>query len=131
MRVSVFILGMLGSALLIGVAPAGTVLNLQGTVLFAVVMVAGAGFAAFVCSRWPGLEAAGRKLWLTAIIANPVFLLGLGYSIDQYECLTGAVTGWDCMFTSFGLIVSGLCLVPPTIAVALRQWQKRASHPGY
>jgi hypothetical protein len=128
MRVSAFILGMLGVALLIGVTPAGTILNLQGTVLFAVIMVAGAGFAAFVCSRWPGLEAAGWKLWITAILANPVFLLGVAYSIDQYECLSGAVHGWDCMFTSFGLIVSGLCLVPPTIAVALRQLRRGASH---
>jgi hypothetical protein len=62
---------------------------------------------------------------LTALLANPVFLIGVGYSIDQYECLTGDVNGWDCMFTSFGLIASGLCLVPPTIAVALRQWRKR------
>ena len=49
MRVSVFVLGMLGGALLIGVAPAGTILNLRGTVLFALVMVAGAG-GAFVSS---------------------------------------------------------------------------------
>ncbi|MBV8187457.1 MAG: hypothetical protein JOY64_12175 [Alphaproteobacteria bacterium] len=128
MRVSLFVCGMLGSALLIGVAPAGTVLNPQGTVLFAAVMVAGAGFAAFVCSWWPGLDADGWKLWSVATLANPVFLVGVGYSIDQYDCLSGKVKGWDCMFTSFGLIVSFLCLVPPAIALALRQWRRTARH---
>jgi hypothetical protein len=121
MRLNVFVCGMLGGALLIAAAAGTVVLNLRGTLLFAAIMLAGAAIAAFVSAWWPGLGAAAWKLWPSAVLANPVFLIGVGYSIDQYECVVGESTSWDCMFTSFGLIVSGLCLVPPTIGLVLRK----------
>jgi hypothetical protein len=130
MRLNVFIGGMIGGALLMAAVAGAAVLNARGTVLFAACMAAGAVAAAFICSRWPGLEAAAWKLWTTALLANPVFLIGVGYSVYQYECLIGELTGWDCMFTSFGLIVSGLCVVPPAIGLALRQWRRRRVAPA-
>ena len=43
-----FAAGMLGSALLIGAVAGGAVLNIQGTMLFAAFMAAGAAIAAVV-----------------------------------------------------------------------------------
>ena len=127
MRLNVFTCGMIGGALVMGAAPGGTLLNLQGTVLFAAVMAGSAAIAALICSRWPGLEAAAWKLWPAALLANPVFLIGVGYSIDRYECLIGGLNDWSCMFSSFGLIASGLCVVPPAIGLAFRWWRRRRS----
>jgi hypothetical protein len=120
-----FALAMIASALLIGVLAGTAVLNLQGTVLFAAAMATGAAVAAVVCSRWPGLEAAAWKLWPTAVLTNPVFLVAAGYSIDQYECLVGETTGWSCMFSELVPAVCALSLIPPSIGLVVRLWRRR------
>jgi hypothetical protein len=125
MAPNAFTAGMVGSALLIGAVAGGAVLNVQGTVLFAAFMAVGAAIAAVVSSRWPGPDAAFWKLWLTGVLANPAFLVGAVYSIRQYECLVGDMTGWECMFSELGLVVSGLCVIPPAIGLAFRMGRRR------
>ncbi|MBL6615723.1 MAG: hypothetical protein ISP49_14130 [Reyranella sp.] len=73
-----------------------------------------------------GLEAAGWKLWLVATFANPLMLSGIAYSIDQYDCLVGGRTGWDCMFSDVGPLVAAACLPSPLIGLAVRWWKRRA-----
>jgi hypothetical protein len=120
-----FIAGMSGSALLIGAVAGATILNVRGTALFAAFMAAGAAVATLVSSRWPGLGVASLKLWLVAILANPAFLVGAGYSIQQYECLGGRISGWDCMFSQLGLVLCALSILPPAVGLSLGIWRRR------
>jgi hypothetical protein len=121
---------MIVSALLIGVMLGVAILNVRGTVSFSASMAAGAAVAAFICSWWPGLEQAAWKLWPMTIVTNPMFLLGVAYSIDRYECLVGRATGWGCILSELGLVVSGFCLFPPTMGLVVRMWQRRRRRPG-
>jgi len=130
LRPKIFASAMIVSALLIGVVFGVALLNIRGTVLFSASMAAGAAIAAFICSWWPGLEQAAWKLWPMAIVTNPMFLLGVGYSIEKYECFVGRATGWDCILSELGLIFCALCLVPPTIGLVARMWQRRRGRPG-
>jgi hypothetical protein len=120
---------MIVSASLLGALAGAAVLNIGGTVLFVAAMAVGAAIAAFICSRWPGLDSASWKLWPMAVLANPVFLLAAGYSVDQYECLVGKTTGWGCMFSDLGLAVCAISAIPPSIALAIRTWRRRGQ-PG-
>ena len=100
---------------------AGTaVLNLKAIALLALFLAAGAAIAALVCARWPGLSAPAWKLWPMAAVTNPLFMVGVYWSIDQHHCLFRAARGWDCMFAAFGPILAGLCLIPPAVGLAVR-----------
>jgi hypothetical protein len=121
---------MIVSAVLISALAGAPVLNVRGVVLFAALMAAGAAAAAFICSWWPGLEQAASKLWPMAILTNPLFLIAAGYSIDQYECLVGRTTGWDCMFSELGLFACALCTFPPALGLVFRTWQRRRERSG-
>jgi hypothetical protein len=61
-----------------------------------------------------------------ASIANPMMLAAVAYSIDQYDCLTGRQTGWDCMFADLGPLLAAGCLPSPLIGLAVRWWQRRS-----
>jgi hypothetical protein len=53
------------------------------------------------------------------------------FSVDQYECLIGQKTGWNCMFSDLGPLVSGMCLLPPVGGLLWRWWTRRgASAPN-
>ena len=97
-----FALGMVLSAALVGAIGGSLVLSLVAIVAFAFGMAVGAAIAAFACSRWPGLSAPAWTLWPAAVAFNPMFLLGAGYSMANWECVVGRTTGWSCLFTDLG-----------------------------
>src|SRR5206468_8735943 len=108
-----FAYGMVGSAFVTGAVAGGLALNVRGTIVFAVCMAIGAGVAVLVCTWWPKLTASVWTLWPAAVAANPMFLLGAGYSLDHYECFLGKAAGWDCIFVGLGPLLCELCLLPP------------------
>lgn len=124
-RLHPFALGSVVAALVAGGVVGTAALNLRAIVVFALFMAGGAAIAALVCWRWPGLSAPAWKLWPAAIVTNPLFLVGVYWSIDQYDCLLGHTRGWDCMFATFGPILAGLCVLPPVAGLALRWWRAR------
>src|SRR4051812_28984543 len=120
MRVlSPFPCGQILGALLIG-AVGGSFLDLKAIFIFAVAMGIGAAASAMVCRWSPGYDAAAWRLWLTGALGNPLLLVALGFSIEEYECLLGRRTGWNCMFSDIGPLVTGVCLLPPLLGLALR-----------
>ena len=94
--------------------------------VFSSVLAASAVVSALVCWRWPGFAADGWKLWLTGSLANPLFLAAIAFSADQYECLLGRHTGWNCLFSDAGPLVAGMCLLPPLGGLLWRWWRRRS-----
>jgi hypothetical protein len=126
-RIHPFVLGSMLAGLVLGGVAGTAVLNLRAIVAFALLMAAGAGVAALVCRRWPGLAAPAWKLWPVAAIANPLFLAGIAWSIDQWGCLVGRVRGWDCLLAELAPALVLLCLIPPAAGLALRWWRGRVT----
>jgi len=116
---SSFVYGQVVGALVIG-AVGGAFLDLRAIFTFAIAMAIGAAASAMVCRWWPGFDAPGWRLWLTGALANPLLLVALGFSIEEYECLLGKRRGWDCMFSDIGPLVVGVCLLPPLLGLGLR-----------
>jgi len=119
-RLHPFTLGSVLAGLVVGGLAGTVVLNLKAIALLALFLAAGAAIAALVCARWPGLSAPAWKLWPMAAVTNPLFMVGVYWSIDQRECLFRAARGWDCMFAAFGPILAALCLLPPAVGVVAR-----------
>ena len=114
-----FAVGQVLGAVVIGLV-GGSFIDTRAIFSFAVGMGLGAGASAMVCRWWPGYDAAGWRLWLTGAAANPLLVVALGFSIDEYDCLLGKRSGWACMFSDIGPMVAGVCLLPPLFGVALR-----------
>jgi hypothetical protein len=120
-RLHPFVVGSVLGGLVIGGVPGSAALNLQATVGLALVMAGGAAIAALVCWRWPGLAAPAWKLWPVAVLANPLFMIGVYWTIDEWECLFRRTrSGWDCLFSDFAPILAGLCLIPPVVGLVVR-----------
>ena len=122
-RIAPFVFGHVMGALAAG-AVAGAFLDLEAVLVFSSVLAASAVVSAVVCWRWPGFDAAAWKLWLVGVIANPMFLAAVAFSVDQYECLIGRKTGWNCMFSDLGPMVAGMCLLPPIGGLLWRAWKR-------
>ncbi|WP_395712020.1 hypothetical protein [Reyranella sp.] len=115
-RLHPFAAGSVLAGLAVGGMAGTAVLNLRAIVMLALFMAAGAAIAALVCRRWPGLAAPAWKLWPTAVVTNPLFMVGVYWTIDQYECLLRRSRGgWDCLFSDFGWMLAALCLLPPAV----------------
>ena len=123
-RIHPFVLGHIGGALVAG-AIAGTFFDAVAVATFAGILAANALLATLVCWWWPGLNASGWKLWLTASLANPLVLAGVAWSAIQYECFTGEKTGWNCMFDDLGPFAAGMGLLPPLFGLATRWLVRR------
>lgn len=121
-----FVYGHVIAAFVAG-AVAGTFLDFKAVMVFSSVLAASAIVSALVCWRWPGFAAAGWKLWLIGCLANPLFLAAVAFSADQYECLLGRKTGWNCMFSDLGPLVAGMCLLPPVGGLLWRWWKRRGA----
>lgn len=119
-----FATGSVLAGLVVGGVAGTAVLNLKAIVMLALFMALGAAIAALVCWRWPGLAAPAWKLWPMAIVTNPLFLVGVYWTIDQVDCLFRGARGWDCMFAAFGPILAGLCVIPPAVGLAVRWWRR-------
>jgi hypothetical protein len=114
---SPFAIGQIVGALVVGVV-AGALVG--AVVAFSGLMVLGAAASVMVCRWSPGYDAAGWRLWLTGAVANPLLIVMVAFSVDEYDCLLGSRTGWACMFSDVGPMVVGLCLLSPLFGVALR-----------
>ena len=121
-----FVYGHVIAAFVAG-AVAGTFFDLEAVMVFSSVLAASAIVSVLVCWWWPGFAAAGWKLWLIGILANPLFLPAAAFSADQYECLLGQKTGWNCMFSDLGPLVAGICLLPPVGGLLWRWWKRRSA----
>jgi hypothetical protein len=123
-RIDPFVLGHVVGALVVG-AVAGAFLDLKAVLVFSSLLAANAAIGSLVCWWRPGFEAAGWKLWLMATFGNPLMLAAIAFSIDSYDCLVGARTGWNCLFTDAGPDVIAACLPSPLIGLAVRWWWRR------
>lgn len=124
-RIHPFIWGHVIGAMIIGTVSVA-VLNWKAVLAFSGLMAINAVIGSLVCRWRPGLDAAGWKLWLMASVANPLMLVAIFFSIDQYHCLIGQRTGWDCMFASLGPLMAVVCLPSPLIGLVVRWWK----HPS-
>jgi len=125
-RIHPFVYGHVVGAFLVG-GIAGAFLDLKAMLVFSSLLAANAAIGSLVCWWRPGFEAAGWKLWLMATFANPLMLAAIAFSIDSYDCLVGARTGWNCMFTDAGPDAIKACLPSPLIGLAVRWWRRRAA----
>ena len=123
-RIHPFVWGHVIGALAVG-AVWGAFLDLTAVVSFAGVLAANAMIGSLICWWRPGFEAAGWKLWLVATFVNPLMVSAIAYSIDQYDCLAGQRTGWNCMFSDVGPLVVAACLPSPLVGLAVRWWKRR------
>jgi hypothetical protein len=118
-RISPFVYGHVLAALLIGAA-AGYRVDYTAIAPFAGAMVANAVLSSIVCWWWPGLQAPGWKLWPMAAFVNPLMVLSIAYSIQEYDCLMGRHVGWNCLLDEVGLWVAGFCLPSPLVGLVVR-----------
>ena len=124
-RIHPFVYGHVIGAFVTG-AVAGAFLDLKAVMIFSSLLAANAAIGSLICWWRPGFEAAWWKLWLVATFANPLMLSAIAFSIDQYDCLIGQRTGWNCMFSDIGPTVVGACLLPPLLGVGLHWLWGRA-----
>lgn len=123
-RIPSFVYGNVAGGLVTGIV-GGAFLDLKAVLVFSALLAANAAIVSLICWWRPGFEAAAWKLWLMATFANPLMLGALAFSVDQYECLIGGKTGWNCMFATIGPLVAGVCLAPPIIGLLARWWTGR------
>jgi hypothetical protein len=122
-RIHPFFYGHVIGAFLVG-AVAGAFLDLKAVLVFSSLLAANAAIGSLVCWWRPGFEAAWWKLWPVATFANPMMLAAIAFSINQYDCLTGQQSGWNCMLSDVGPLTVAACLPSPIIGLAAR-WLKR------
>lgn len=123
-RIPSFVYGHVIGALVTGAA-AGAFLDWEAVATFAGVLAVNAAIGSLICWWWPGFSAASWKLWLMATFITPLMLASIIFSIDQYECLVGQRTGWDCMFATVGPLAAAVCLPSPLIGLAARWWRRK------
>jgi hypothetical protein len=123
-RIHPFVLGHVIGAAITGVV-AGAFLDWTAVATFSSLLAANAVIGSLVCWWRPGLGAAGWKLWLTASFANPLMLAAIAFSLDQYNCLLGRQTGWNCMFADVGPLAAAACLPSPLVGLLARWWRRR------
>ena len=127
-RVHPFVYGHVIGAFLVG-GVAGAFLDLKALMIFSSLMAANAVIGSLVCWWRPGFDAAWWKLWLVATFATPMMLAAIAFSIDQYDCLIGQRTGWNCMFRGVGPFAVTACLPSPLIGLVVRWWKRRSAVP--
>jgi hypothetical protein len=124
-RIPSFVYGHVLGALVIGVV-AGAFLDLKAVLIFGGVMGASAIASAFICWLWPGLTGPGWQLWIVGVIGSPLFLVAAFFAYQDYDCLLGNKTGWNCMFADVGPLAMGVCLGPPLFGLTVRWLASRS-----
>jgi len=125
-RVHPFVYGHVIGAFVVGLA-SGATLDLKAVMVFSSLLGANAAIGSLICWWRPGFDAAGWKLWLVATFVNPLMLSAIAFSVDQYDCLVGQRTGWNCLLSDAGPLVVAACLPSPLIGLAVRWWRRRAA----
>lgn len=128
LRITPFVMGHLVSAVLVGMA-AGAFLDVRASLYFALALLAGAVVSSWVCQWKPGVEAAGWKLWLVAVLANPILLASLVVMAMDWECVAGLRRGLNCLAAAIAIAAAGLCLLPPVGGVSWRGWKRHRARP--
>jgi hypothetical protein len=121
-RIHPFAAGQVIGGLIVGVV-AGAFLDWRAMVTAASMLAAGAAVSSLVCWWRPGLQASAWKLGLAALLANPLFLVALGHSIYDYECVLGWRRGWACFLSEVPPLAAGLSCLPPLFGLAWRRWR--------
>lgn len=121
-----FVYGHVIGALIVG-AVSGAFLDVKAVFTFSGLLAANAAVGSLIGWWRPGLEAAGWKLWLTTSFVNPLMLVAIFFIYDQYDCLVGQRTGWNCMFSDLGPMMAAACLPSPLIGLAVRWWKRRSA----
>ena len=127
-RIHPFVYGHVIGAFLVG-GVAGAFLDLKAVMMFSSLLAANAAIGSLICWWRPGFDAAWWKLWLVASFATPMMLAAIAFSIDQYDCLIGQRTGWNCMFRGVGLDTMMACLPSPLIGLVVRWWKRSSAVP--
>jgi hypothetical protein len=124
-RVPSFVYGHVIGAAITG-AIGGAFLDLTAVLVFSTGLAAAAAASALICWWWPTFDAPAWKLWLAATAANPVMVAGLTWSIVMRDCLTGELTGWNCLFAEVGLVACAGTLPSPIVGLIVRWfWARR------
>lgn len=123
LRITPFVMGHLISAVLVG-AGAGAFLDVRASLYFALALMVGAAVSSRVCQWKPGFEAAGWKLWLVAVIANPILLASLFFMALDWECVVGLRRDLNCIAAAISISAASLCLLPPVGGIAWRGWKR-------
>jgi hypothetical protein len=126
LRIHPFIMGHLIGAVMTG-AIAGAFINPQASFIGALALFGGALVSCFICQWRPGVEATAWKLWLIAVLANPVMLAALGFMAVDWECVAGTRRGWNCLGAAMAIVAAGLCLLPPVGGLLWRWWKRRVA----
>ena|SRR3990167_6953340 len=126
LRIHPFIMGHLIGAVMTG-AIAGAFINPQASFIGALALFGGALVSCFICQWRPGVEATAWKLWLIAVLANPVMLAALGFMAVDWECVAGTRRGWNCLGVAMAIVAAGLCLLPPVGGLLWRWWKRRVA----
>ena len=121
-----FVWGHVIGALIVG-AVSGSFFDVKAVFTFSGLLAGNAAIGSLVCWWRPGLDAAGWKLWPTATFANPMMLAAIAFSIDQYDCLIGRASGWNCMLSDVGPMTVAACLPSPLVGLAVRWWKRRSA----
>ncbi len=96
LRITPFVMGHLVAAVLVG-AGAGAFLDLRLSLYFALALLAGAVVSSYVCQWKPGVEAPSWRLYLVALVANPILPISLVVMALDWDCVLGLRRGWNCI----------------------------------
>ena len=132
MKLHPFAVGHVLGAVVVG-ATVGSFLELKAVFNLAALMGGNAAIGALICWWWPGFNGAWWKLWPMATVVNPLMIAAVAWTLDQWDCLVGTKTGWDCMFAGFGPLAIEACLPSPLVGLAASWWsgyRARRRSPG-
>lgn len=118
-----FVQGHVVAALMVGLAFGMIAGSRQAAGMAAAMLMAGAVVSSLVCWKWPGYEAPAWKLWPAAILANPLALAAIGFTVVHAGCFVGS--GTDCLIAGFAMWVAIACVLPPLGGLAWRWWIRR------
>ncbi|MBN9085623.1 MAG: hypothetical protein J0J01_01835 [Reyranella sp.] len=123
-RIPSFVYGHVIGALITGLV-GGAFLDLTAVLVFGAGLAAAAVVGALVCWWRPKFDASAWKLWLVAIVANPLFIAGLVWTVIMRDCLTGELKGWSCLFAEVGLVAAAATLPSPVVGLIVRWYWAR------
>jgi hypothetical protein len=124
-RLNPFAVGHVLGAIAVGAA-IGSFEGWKAVALCVAIMGGNAIVSTLICWRWPGLGGPWWQLWPVATFVNPLMVVGIAWSLDQWDCLMRVRSGWDCMLAFLGPLAIEACVPSPPIGLAVRWWRRRA-----
>ena len=126
LRIRPFVVGHLVGAVMAG-GIAGAFASPRVAFMAALVMLGGAIVSSLICQWRPGVDAAAWKLWVVAVLANPVMIAALGFMAHDWQCVVGERRGWDCIAAAMAITAACLSLLPPLGGLLWRWWKRRGA----